>query len=165
MIDAGRLRALLDRLTTELSHLERLAQLPDDELMSDGDRIAAVKYRFIVAIETCIDAGNHIIASEGLRAPSDYSDVFAVLAEAGFVPAELAPRLALMARFRNLLVHEYLAVEDNGWPRCCDRRSETSRPLRPPSAAWLGAGKSPSKTTDLRNLPRPPAKALSTARR
>ncbi|CAN5532809.1 DUF86 domain-containing protein [soil metagenome] len=112
MIDAGRLRALLDRLTTELSHLKRLAQLPDDELMSDGDRIAAVKYRFIVAIETCIDAGNHIIASEGLRAPSDYSDVFAVLAEAGFVPAELAPRLALMARFRNLLVHEYLAVED-----------------------------------------------------
>ena len=112
MIDAGRLRALLDRLTTELSHLERLAQLPDEELMSDGDRIAAVKYRFIVAIETCIDAGNHIIASEGLRAPSDYSDVFAVLAEAGFVPAELAPRLALMARFRNLLVHEYLAVED-----------------------------------------------------
>jgi len=112
VIDAGRLRALLDRLTTELSHLERLAQLPDEELMSDGDRIAAVKYRFIVAIETCIDAGNHIIASEGLRAPSDYSDVFAVLAEAGFVPAELAPRLALMARFRNLLVHEYLAVED-----------------------------------------------------
>ncbi len=112
MIDAGRLRALLDRLTTELSHLKRLAQLPDEELMRDGDRIAAVKYRFIVAIETCIDAGNHIIASEGLRAPSDYSDVFAVLAEAGFVPAELAPRLALMARFRNLLVHEYLAVED-----------------------------------------------------
>lgn len=112
MIDAGRLRALLDRLTTELSHLKRLAQLPDEELMSDGDRIAAVKYRFIVAIETCIDAGNHIIASEGLRAPSDYSDVFAVLSEAGFVPAELAPRRALMARFRNLLVHEYLAVED-----------------------------------------------------
>ena len=86
--------------------------MPNEELMGDGDRIAAVKYRSIVAIETCIDAGHHIIASEGLRAPSDYADVFAVLAEAGFVPAELAPRLLLMARFRNLLVHEYLAVED-----------------------------------------------------
>ena len=112
MIDAGRLRALLDRLTAEVSHLKRLAQMPDKELMGDDDRIAAVKYRFIVAIETCIDVGNHIIASEGLRAPRDYADVFAVLAEAGFVPAESAPSLGTMARFRNLLVHEYLAVED-----------------------------------------------------
>jgi len=112
VIDAGRLRTLFDRLTTELSHLKRLVRLPDEELMSDGDRIAAVKYRFIVAIETCIDAGNHIIASEGLRAPRDYADVFAVLADAGFVPASSAPSLAMMARFRNLLVYEYLAVED-----------------------------------------------------
>ena len=78
----------------------------------DDDRIAAVKYRFIVAIETCIDAGNHIIASEGLRAPRDYADVFAVLAEARSVPAGSVPSLATMARFRNLLVHECLAVED-----------------------------------------------------
>lgn len=112
MIDAGRLRALLDRLSTEVSHLKRLAQMPQEELLRDDDRIAAVKYRFIVAIETCIDAGNHIIASEGLRAPRDYADVFAVLAEAGFVPTGLAPNLGTMARFRNLLVHEYLAVED-----------------------------------------------------
>ena len=113
MIDAGRLRALLDRLTAEVSHLKRLANMPDEELMGDDDRIAAVKYRFIVAIETCIDAGNHIIASEGLRAPRDYADVFAVPAEAGFVPAESAPTLGTMARFRNLLVHEYLAIEDD----------------------------------------------------
>jgi len=81
-------------------------------LTRDDDRTAAVKYRFIVAIETCIDAGNHIIASEGLRAPSDYSDVFAVLAEERSVPAGSVPSLTTMARFRNLLVHECLAVED-----------------------------------------------------
>jgi len=33
--------------------------------------LAAVKYRFIVAIEVCIDLGRHIIASDGLRAPLD----------------------------------------------------------------------------------------------
>ncbi len=49
---------------------------------------------------------------EGLRAPRAYADVFAVLAEARSVPAGSVPSLATMARFRNLLVHECLAVED-----------------------------------------------------
>jgi hypothetical protein len=30
----------------------------------------------VVAIEICIDVGNHIIAGEGYRAPRDYGDVF-----------------------------------------------------------------------------------------
>ena len=47
--------------------------------MTDPDRLAATKYRFVVAIETYIDVGQHIIASEGLRAPTDFADVFAIV--------------------------------------------------------------------------------------
>ena len=48
----------------------------------------------------------------GPAGPEGLRGRITVLAVAGFVPAESASRLALMARFRNLLVHEYLAVED-----------------------------------------------------
>ncbi|HWB71135.1 MAG TPA: DUF86 domain-containing protein [Egibacteraceae bacterium] len=112
MVDPGRLRELLDRLSQELRHLSRLAGYPAEELLADADRLAAVKYRFVVAAEICIDVGQHIIASEGLRAPASFADVFTVLGEAAFLPAELTTALEDMARFRNLLVHGYARVDD-----------------------------------------------------
>ncbi len=71
-----------------------------------------MKYRFIVAIEVCIDVGRHVVASEGLRAPLDYADAFAVLADAGLLDPAIAAELRDTARFRNLLVHGYAKVDD-----------------------------------------------------
>ena len=102
----------VDRLAEELSHLRALAARGPDALLADPDLLAAVKYRFVVAIETCIDLAQHAIASAGLRAPTSFADAFAVLGEAGFVDAGLVPALQEMARFRNLLVHGYLRVDD-----------------------------------------------------
>ena len=55
---------------------------------------------------------NHVIASEGYRAPADYADAFRSLHQAGVLGADLAERLEGMARFRNLLVHQYDDVDD-----------------------------------------------------
>lgn len=112
MVDPGRLRRLLDRLGDELAALRRLAQREPAELLADPDLVAGIKYRFIVAIEVCVDVGEHIIASEQLRAPESFADVFAVLAEAGWLPPERLEALQAMARFRNLLVHQYAEVDD-----------------------------------------------------
>jgi len=112
VVDAGRLRSLLERVREELGHLQRLAGLQPNEVLSDPDLMAAVKYRFIVAIESCIDAGQHAIASEGFRAPADFADVFTVLGEHEVLEPELVPSLQQMARFRNLLVHGYERVDD-----------------------------------------------------
>ena len=71
-----------------------------------------MKYRFIVAIEVCIDVGRHVVASEGLRAPLDYADTFTVLADAGLLDPAIATELRDTARFRNLLVHGYAKVDD-----------------------------------------------------
>jgi uncharacterized protein YutE (UPF0331/DUF86 family) len=112
MVDPGRVRALLDRLRDEVSHLRRLGQVPVPDLLGDPDALAAVKYRFVVAIEVCIDVGQHVISSEGFRAPADFADVFAVLKEGGLLSPELVLALQEMARFRNLLVHGYQQVDD-----------------------------------------------------
>lgn len=98
--------------------------------MADPDAVAALKYRFVVAIEACIDAGHHIVASELLRAPRDYADVFLVLAESGYLPEDLAAPLGDMARFRNLLVHGYQRVDDRRVVEILHSRLEDFEALR-----------------------------------
>lgn len=112
MVDELRVRQMLDRLGVEIEALRRLARRDAGELLGDDDLLAAVKYRFIVAIEVCIDIGRHVVASEGLRAPLDYADGFAVLADAGLLDPDIAAELGDTARFRNLLVHGYARVDD-----------------------------------------------------
>lgn len=106
MVDPLRVQTLLDRLGAEVTALRRLAGRDADALLADDDVLAGVKYRFIVAIEACIDVGRHLVASEALRAPRDYADVFTVLGEAGLLPDQVVVALRDTARFRNLLVHE-----------------------------------------------------------
>ncbi|MGI8814279.1 MAG: type VII toxin-antitoxin system HepT family RNase toxin [Pseudonocardia sp.] len=113
MVDPLRVRSMLDRLGAEITALRRLAARSTEELLGDDDLLAAVKYRFVIAIEVCIDAGRHIVASEGLRAPLDYADVFTVLAEASLLAADVTADMRDTARFRNLLVHGYAQVDDD----------------------------------------------------
>jgi uncharacterized protein YutE (UPF0331/DUF86 family) len=112
MVDRLRLRALLERIDTEVVLLRETAARNDEALRSDRIALHAVKYAFVVAIEAAADAAHHVIASERLRTPDSLADSFAVLATAGFLPGELAPVLADMAGFRNLLVHGYAKVDD-----------------------------------------------------
>jgi uncharacterized protein YutE (UPF0331/DUF86 family) len=112
VVDELRVRQMLDRLGEEIDALRRLSRRDAEELLHDDDLLAAVKYRFIVAIEVCIDIGRHVVASEGLRAPLDYADVFSVLAEAALLDSSAAADLRDTARFRNLLVHGYAKVDD-----------------------------------------------------
>ena len=65
-----------------------------------------------VAVEACLDIGRRIIALEGFRFPADNQDVFRVLGEGGVVPADLVPILLEMARFRNLMVHDYAQIDN-----------------------------------------------------
>lgn len=112
MVDAPRLRDLLDRLQAEVAGLADLAQQPAAALLTDPVVLDAVKYRFVVSIEVCIDVAQHVIASERLRAPETFADAFGVLAEAGLVPLDVGEAAQRMARFRNLLVHVYAEVDD-----------------------------------------------------
>jgi uncharacterized protein YutE (UPF0331/DUF86 family) len=112
MVDAARLRRLLDRLRDAEAELRRLRDLGRAEVREDPDRVNSAKYLFVVAAEAAIDAGQHVIASEGLAAPATFAGVFEELGRGGWITDELAVSLAAMARFRNLLVHGYADVDD-----------------------------------------------------
>jgi uncharacterized protein YutE (UPF0331/DUF86 family) len=72
----------------------------------------AVERALQVSVEACLDIGRHIISEKHFRFPEDNKDVFQILAEEGVVPQDLLPALVDMARFRNLVVHDYARIDD-----------------------------------------------------
>lgn len=65
------------------------------------------------ACEQSIDLGNHLIRIQGLGAPQGAKDTFAILEKAGVISPELCLKLAHMAGFRNIAVHEYSKLDLN----------------------------------------------------
>ncbi|MFQ5743608.1 MAG: DUF86 domain-containing protein [Acidobacteriota bacterium] len=112
MVDAVRLRALVSRLRGRIADLGSYALLRPDEYLGNDQAIHASKYLLVTAIEDALAIANHVIASEGLRAPADYADAFRSLKDADLLAAGLSDRLEAMARFRNLLVHVYADVDN-----------------------------------------------------
>jgi len=75
--------------------------------------MGGVQHYLLLAIETVLDLGSHVISSEGFEPPGSYADVFRVLRDEGVLAPELADRLMAMARFRNVLVHAYADVDED----------------------------------------------------
>ena len=111
VVDPAKVEGRVRLLDGYLKVLRRLAKLAQQELIGDPIPLGSAKYYLQVAVESCIDMANHIIASERLRAPKDYADIFKVLAEEGIIPPDFLPELQRMARFRNRLVHLYWEVD------------------------------------------------------
>jgi len=62
-------------------------------------------------IETCADIAGHIISDGGMRAPKSYAEGFIVLKENGVISDALLDPLVRMAKFRNIVVHQYDEVD------------------------------------------------------
>ena len=100
------------QLDEYLKILEKISKTPKETFLIDKILIGSAKYYLQVSIECCLDVANHIIASEKLRAPRDYSDSFLVIQEEGLISSELGDKLRQMAKFRNRLVHLYGEIDN-----------------------------------------------------
>lgn len=112
MVDAERLRRLLQSVTDRLHTLRSYAPVDPDELFGDEVRLGHVKWLFVTAIEACIDAAHHVVASEGWRPPRNNGDAMAVLAEHEVLDQDLGSTMQQVVGFRNVLVHQYDEVDD-----------------------------------------------------
>ncbi len=112
MVDERRLRRLLQRISDDLAYLSQRAREDRQAILEDIDRLAALKYYFLTAIEGCLDVAQHLCASEGWGPPSDNADSMRHLAAHGVLDDSLADTLVQAVRFRNLLIHEYAEIDD-----------------------------------------------------
>jgi uncharacterized protein YutE (UPF0331/DUF86 family) len=63
------------------------------------------------ACEAALDMGQHLIRREKLGVPQSARDIFTLLAQSGWISAELAESLKRMVGFRNIAVHDYQALQ------------------------------------------------------
>ena len=63
------------------------------------------------ACEAALDMGQHLIRREKLGIPQSARDVFALLAQGGWITSPLAESLKHMVGFRNIAVHDYQAMQ------------------------------------------------------
>jgi uncharacterized protein YutE (UPF0331/DUF86 family) len=111
MIDADVIARRLLALNECLTELQRPEAADAAALARDQVLRAAVERWLQVAIEACIDIATHVVAVEGWTPAGSAREAFLVLASHGKIPLELAQRLGSAAGMRNVLVHEYVAVD------------------------------------------------------
>lgn len=63
------------------------------------------------ACEAALDMGQHLIRREKLGVPQSARDVFALLAQGGWITQTLAEALKHMVGFRNIAVHDYQTLQ------------------------------------------------------
>lgn len=59
-----------------------------------------------------MDITNYIIARKNLRIPDEEENIFQVLAQNGIIEDSLAKQMKGMVNFRNILVHEYMEIDN-----------------------------------------------------
>jgi uncharacterized protein YutE (UPF0331/DUF86 family) len=135
VVDERRVARLLRAVRDDVAML-RAAAGASLERRSEPLWVAGVKYLFITAIEACIDTAQHICASQGWGPPATNADAFRVLARHGVMSTDLAAELGRAVGFRNVLVHDYVDVDDEIVRRRLDDLSDLER-FTETVAAWL----------------------------
>jgi len=114
MVDKDLIEGKFDIIERNLDFIrDNYSDIGPEDLENSYKDYQALKFSLFEMIEACIDIANHIISSERLRRAESYADMFKVLGESKVIPKDLAERLSLMARFRNLLIHRYGTLDSN----------------------------------------------------
>lgn len=111
MVDASLVGRRLSDLDTYLTQIREFANLSAEQYRSDWKTQRIVERTLQMLIETCADLASHAVSDAGWRPPTGYADTFRVLAENRVVDEGLAATLEQMARFRNVIVHQYTQVD------------------------------------------------------
>jgi uncharacterized protein YutE (UPF0331/DUF86 family) len=111
VVDEARVERLLRSLSDDVAYL-REESLAGADRRADSAWLRAVKYTFVTAIEASVDVAQHFCATEGWGPPSTNADALRVLGRHRVLDVDLAGRLAAAVGFRNVLVHEYVTVDD-----------------------------------------------------
>lgn len=82
------------------------------DLKKDYAKEALTERLFQIALEAVLDIGRMVISMENLPRPEENDEIFEILAEAKIISNDFAKRAFGMGRFRNILVHGYMIVDE-----------------------------------------------------
>jgi len=101
----------LSELEKYYRQIKEYEEITVDEYSADWKAQRIVERTLQMMIETCADIASHIIADKGFRVPRSYADTFKVLYEENILQSSLFHSVNKMAKFRNIVVHQYDTVD------------------------------------------------------
>ena len=112
MVDRYAITARIAKIRQYVALLKRIRGQAGEAAFVKDPLIYGNAERYLqLAIQALLDISNHIVADMNLNLPADNRELFGLLAKERVLSARLAKRLAPMAGFRNILVHEYLEID------------------------------------------------------
>jgi uncharacterized protein YutE (UPF0331/DUF86 family) len=111
MPDKELLLARLEALDTYLAELDHYAQYTFEEMVNDFVKYRAVQHSLQLAAQVIFDIASHIITADFHSRAQEYREMITELGKVGILEPDFAQRLAPLAGFRNILVHDYLVVD------------------------------------------------------
>ena len=112
MVDIDLLRRKLSKLNTYLERLVPLGKKTFKEYKDDPYLRFSVERLIQLIVECATDINNHVVVESGQKPPEDYRSSFVKAADAGLIKLPLARQLEGSAGMRNILVHEYMEIDD-----------------------------------------------------
>lgn len=112
MIDSDLIRRKLSRLNMYLDKLKPISEHTYTEYLSDFYMKTAAERLIQLIVECASDINSHVVIESGHRPPEDYTSSFIKAAEVGLVTHELANKLKGSGGMRNIIVHEYMEIDD-----------------------------------------------------
>jgi uncharacterized protein YutE (UPF0331/DUF86 family) len=111
VVDEVRVLRLLRAVSDDLAFL-RAEATAEAARRADPMWLRGVKYSFVTAIEACVDTAQHLCSSQGWGPPADNGDTMRLLGQHGVLHVEHAEHMRQAVGFRNVLVHEYVRLDD-----------------------------------------------------
>lgn len=111
MQDREVIESKLRFLREYLIDLSEYGNITLSDYQSDKKVQRFVERTLHLACECCLDIAAHIISRSGFREPKDNKDLFAILNENGIIGDSVNKAMVKMAKFRNIVVHDYTRID------------------------------------------------------
>ena len=111
MVDKLLLGRKIAQMETYLGQVREYSKISVTAYKNDWKIQRIVERTLQILIELCIDIANHLISDKDMRLPTGYADTFKVLAENRIISKNLFKTMEKMAKFRNVVVHQYEKIE------------------------------------------------------
>jgi uncharacterized protein YutE (UPF0331/DUF86 family) len=112
MLDRERILSKLDELETYLRELRQVVPGSYAEYRGSVEKRRATERLLQIAVECVLDVCSFFVSGLRLGLPAEEEALFDKLEGANLISPVLGGKLRSMRGFRNILVHEYGAVDD-----------------------------------------------------
>ena len=111
MVDREIIRTKIAQIQHRLRRLQEKRSAPLELFQTDEDLQDIVLRNLQNAIQGCVDLASHIVVDEGWAVPPTQAGLFQTLSDHQVITVDEAARMKGMVGFRNIVVHEYAAVD------------------------------------------------------